>query len=212
MPELAPFQTLIEAGLPFAYGQPLKEDDLTGPTSSTRIWVDDVNGDGKLDLLVGDSVYLIRPANGLTTEEFQEKFAAWQKAVQDASTAMLQNQPMKPHAPKPTRSIIRSTSNARSSCTKTGPASYGCTCRNDLMAVRRRRVWFMTCPLDAAIGVKRLAERHRQLNVTRAHYELWLDVLCESLAEHDCEFNSDLERMWRDSLQKGIELMAADPI
>ncbi len=88
VPELAAFQTLIEAGLPVAYGQPFKEEDLTGPTSSTRIWVDDVNDDGKLDLLVGDSVYLISPANGLTTEEFQEKFAAWQKAVQDASTAM----------------------------------------------------------------------------------------------------------------------------
>ena len=60
--------------------------------------------------------------------------------------------------------------------------------------------------------IKRLAERHRQLNVTRAHYELWLDALCESLAKHDCEFNSDLERMWRDSMQKGIELMAADHI
>jgi hemoglobin-like flavoprotein len=58
--------------------------------------------------------------------------------------------------------------------------------------------------------IKRLAERHRQLNVTRAHYGLWLDALCESLARHDSEFNSDLERMWRDSLQKGIELMAAD--
>jgi hypothetical protein len=88
VPELAAFQTLIEAGLPVPYGQPLKEEDLTGPTSSTRIWVDDANDDGKLDLLVGDSVYLISPANGLTTDEFQEKFAAWQKAVQDASTAM----------------------------------------------------------------------------------------------------------------------------
>ena len=58
--------------------------------------------------------------------------------------------------------------------------------------------------------IKQLAERHRQLNVTRAHYGLWLDALCESLAKHDCEFSSDLERIWRDSMQKGIELMAAD--
>ena len=109
VPELAAFQTLIEAGLPVAYGQPLKEEDLTGPTSSTRIWVDDVNDDGKLDLLVGDSVYLISPANGLTTEEFQEKFAAWQKAVQDASTAMSADSADEAARTKATRSIIRST-------------------------------------------------------------------------------------------------------
>src|SRR5262245_45162056 len=57
----------------------------------------------------------------------------------------------------------------------------------------------------------RLAERHRQLNVTRAHYDLWLDALCESLAQHDCEFNAELERMWRDSMLKGIDLMSANP-
>jgi hypothetical protein len=88
LPELRPFQTLIEAGPPITYGQPLKEEELTGPTSSTRIWVDDVNEDGKLDLLVGDSTTLISPAEGLSTEEFKEKFAAWEKAIQDASTAM----------------------------------------------------------------------------------------------------------------------------
>jgi hypothetical protein len=88
LPELAAFQTLIEAGPPITYGQPLKEEDLTGPTSSTRIWVDDLNDDGKLDLLVGDSVYLISPVDGLTTDEFREKFADWQKAVQDVSKAM----------------------------------------------------------------------------------------------------------------------------
>jgi hypothetical protein len=88
LPELAPFQTLVEAGPPITYGQPLKEDELTGPTSSTRIWVDDLNGDEKLDLLVGDSLTLISPASGLSEEEFKEKFATWQKAIEDASSAM----------------------------------------------------------------------------------------------------------------------------
>jgi hypothetical protein len=88
LPELHAFQTLIEAGRQISYGQPFEEDDLTGPTSATRIWVDDVNGDGKLDLLVGDTVTLISPANGLSTEEFKEKFEAWQKAVEAASSAM----------------------------------------------------------------------------------------------------------------------------
>ena len=87
-PELKPFQTLIEAGKQVAYGQPLSEDELTGPTSSTRIWVDDVNSDGKLDLLVGDSLTLVAPAKGLSEEEFKKKFADWQEKFQAASKAV----------------------------------------------------------------------------------------------------------------------------
>jgi hypothetical protein len=89
LPELQPFQTLIEPGQRIEYGQPLSENELTGPTRSTRIWVDDVNGDGKLDLLVGDSVTLISPANGLSVEEFKEKYAEWQKAVEVAQQAVM---------------------------------------------------------------------------------------------------------------------------
>jgi hypothetical protein len=88
LPELGAFQTVIEPGPPVAYGQPLDEDELKGPTSATRIWVDDVNGDSKLDLLVGDTVTLISPAEDLSDEEFREKFEAWQKAVQDAQKAL----------------------------------------------------------------------------------------------------------------------------
>jgi hypothetical protein len=81
LPELKPFQTLIKPGRSFEYGQPLDEEELTGPTTATRVWVADVNGDGKLDLLVGDSVTLIAPAKGLSAQEFKTKLAAWQKAV-----------------------------------------------------------------------------------------------------------------------------------
>jgi hypothetical protein len=56
-------------------------------TSSTRVWVDDINGDGKLDLLVGDSVTLISPAKGLSRDEFKKKFAAFQEAINRASKA-----------------------------------------------------------------------------------------------------------------------------
>ena len=84
-PVLRPFQVLIKPGRPIEYGQPLNEEELTGPTTSTRIWVADVNGDGKLDLLVGDSVTLISPAKGVSAEEFKKKFAAWQKAVEAVS-------------------------------------------------------------------------------------------------------------------------------
>jgi FG-GAP-like repeat len=70
VPELMPFQTLIEPEPATEYGQPLSDDDLKGPTRATRVWVDDVNGDGKLDLIIGDSVTLIAPVKGLSEEEF----------------------------------------------------------------------------------------------------------------------------------------------
>jgi hypothetical protein len=80
-PELRPFQTLIKPGRLPADVQVLKEDDLKGPTTSTRVWVADVNGDGKLDVLVGDSVTLVAPAKGLSEKEFKKRCAAWQDAV-----------------------------------------------------------------------------------------------------------------------------------
>jgi hypothetical protein len=79
-PALHQFQWLIKPGRAIQYGQMLNEEQLTGPTTSTRVWADDVNGDGKLDLLVGDSVTLVSPAKGLSEEAFKEKFAAWQEA------------------------------------------------------------------------------------------------------------------------------------
>ena len=77
-PKLKPFQTLIEPTGAIQHGERLGEADLKGPTKSTRIWVDDVNSDGKLDILVGDSVTLKAPAKGLTEEEFKTKSAEWQ--------------------------------------------------------------------------------------------------------------------------------------
>jgi hypothetical protein len=47
-----------------------------------------VNSDGRLDLLVGDSVTLISPAKGLSAEEFKKKFADWQDAFKAAAAAL----------------------------------------------------------------------------------------------------------------------------
>jgi hypothetical protein len=88
LPELRPFQALIKPHRSVNYGQLLGENDLTGPTSSTRVWVADVNGDGKLDLLVGDSVTLISPAKNLSREDYKKKFVAWKKAFNKASKAL----------------------------------------------------------------------------------------------------------------------------
>jgi hypothetical protein len=85
MPDLKPFQPLLKAGKQVGYGEPLDEKDLTGPTSATRVFVADVNGDGKLDLIVGDSVTLISPARGVRPEELKKKMAQWQTDFQAAA-------------------------------------------------------------------------------------------------------------------------------
>ncbi len=87
-PVLSAFKPLIKPGKRAARGSLLTEEQLTGPTSSTRIWVDDVNGDGKLDILVGDRVTLLSPAKGMSEEEFKKRQAKWQKEVNAASREM----------------------------------------------------------------------------------------------------------------------------
>ena len=79
-PELESFRSLIKPGKQAESGQVLRDEDLSGPAGSTRIWVDDINSDGKLDLLVGDLVTLVSPANELSDEEFKKKYAEWQEA------------------------------------------------------------------------------------------------------------------------------------
>jgi hypothetical protein len=88
MPDLEPFRPLIKPGPPVKPGQLLRESDLTGPTHATRVWVADVNGDGKLDLLVGDCVTLVSPAKGVSEDEFKTKYAAWDKDFQAAQAAL----------------------------------------------------------------------------------------------------------------------------
>ncbi len=57
----------------------LGDAHLMGPQTATRVWVDDINGDGKLDFLVGDSVTLKYAAQGLDKETVLVKLAAWKK-------------------------------------------------------------------------------------------------------------------------------------
>lgn len=85
LPQLEAFRPLIERGPQVEYGQVLREEDLKGPSSSTRVWVDDFNSDGKLDLFVGDLANLMSPADGLTENDLKQKFADWRKSVNEAS-------------------------------------------------------------------------------------------------------------------------------
>ena len=87
-PELKQFRSLVAPGLSRGYGEPLGEADLTGPVRATRVWAADVDGDGKLDLLVGDSVTLISLAKGVSPDEYKKKYAQWQKDFQTALAAL----------------------------------------------------------------------------------------------------------------------------
>lgn len=84
-PRLEPFRTIIKEGPRLAYGQILRESDLEGPTSCTRIWVADVNADGKLDLLVGDMTPLVSPAGKVSEAEFKTRFGEWNASLGKAS-------------------------------------------------------------------------------------------------------------------------------
>jgi hypothetical protein len=62
---------------------------LTGPSADTRVWVADVDGDGKLDLLVGDQIVLMHCAKGVSEADAAKKYAAWlekQQALFKAQT------------------------------------------------------------------------------------------------------------------------------
>jgi FG-GAP-like repeat len=87
-PRLERFQPLIKHGAQLDYGQILREEDLKEPLSCTRVWVDDFNSDGKLDILVGDLAPLISPAGSLTEAEFKDKFAAWTKSTNEVLTQL----------------------------------------------------------------------------------------------------------------------------
>jgi WD40 repeat protein len=90
LPELAPFQPLIKSSPQVEFGQVLRDADLNGPLSSTRVWVGDFNSDGKLDVFVGDLVTLISPAGAHTEKEF--KSAEWNKSFGEASANQIRTQ------------------------------------------------------------------------------------------------------------------------
>lgn len=86
-PALKQFVALIEPGQRFEPGQLISEAALTAPAGSTRVWVDDVNGDGKLDVLVGDTITLVSMAKGISKAEYAQKLAKWKKSQSEAAQA-----------------------------------------------------------------------------------------------------------------------------
>jgi hemoglobin-like flavoprotein len=61
----------------------------------------------------------------------------------------------------------------------------------------------------ARAEVEKLAESHsrRRHDVRPELYGLWLESLCEAIAQHDPEHTSELEAQWRRVMRPGIELM-----
>ena len=59
------------------------------------------------------------------------------------------------------------------------------------------------------LAISKLGESHsrRQHNIRPELYGLWLDALCESIAQYDPEYTPELEQQWRDTMQAGIEMM-----
>lgn len=86
LPALKPFKTLIAP--PEDDSGEARPEKVTAAAGSTRIWVADVNDDRKLDILVGDSINLISPADGLSEAEFTKRYAEWKDAFAAASAEL----------------------------------------------------------------------------------------------------------------------------
>ena len=59
--------------------------------------------------------------------------------------------------------------------------------------------------------LEKLAERHsrRALDIAPRLYDLWLESLCEAVAEHDPLFNEFLAEQWKKAMQAGIDLIVS---
>jgi hypothetical protein len=64
----------------------MEENFEPKPGSATRVWTTDWNGDGRLDLVVGDTLTISSPAAGLSEEQFKAKRTEWEEAVAEADT------------------------------------------------------------------------------------------------------------------------------
>jgi hypothetical protein len=66
-----------------AYGEEstFGEAHITEPQGSIRLWIEDMNGDGRFDLVMGDNAYVTKPAQGVSEDEARTRLAEWQKRM-----------------------------------------------------------------------------------------------------------------------------------
>ena len=90
-PQFSAYRALLAPGADSGSGStvpPATAALPTTPGNNTREWADDVNGDGKLDLLIGDSATIPTRAKGLSDEEFTKKQKTWQKEMDEVQEQM----------------------------------------------------------------------------------------------------------------------------
>ena len=73
--------TLLEPVGHGGSGERVLGDNLQQPQAATRVWVDDVDGDRKLDLLIGDNVSLCFPVDGVDEATAKKRLAEWDKKM-----------------------------------------------------------------------------------------------------------------------------------
>jgi len=66
-------------------------------------------------------------------------------------------------------------------------------------------IYFQTRTGD--VYLRRLARRHAGFQVEERHFQFWLDSLCKALAAHDPNFTEELNTLWREAMQDGIDVM-----
>jgi hypothetical protein len=81
-PRFAAKKTLVKPRGEGHESDELGDAHLKGPSTSTRVWADDLNGDGKLDLLLGDEVTLYHAAEGVDASAAKAKLAEWRAALE----------------------------------------------------------------------------------------------------------------------------------
>jgi len=97
-PQWGARQTLYRSGSDAQHNRGEDDDDspakmqfgeahITAPGRSVRVFVVDFDGDGKLDLLLGDQATIRQPAKGLTEAEARERLAAWDREMARLSEA-----------------------------------------------------------------------------------------------------------------------------
>ncbi|MGJ8696712.1 MAG: FG-GAP repeat domain-containing protein [Verrucomicrobiaceae bacterium] len=83
--------------------EPVWGDRDPAPAGSTRVWADDLNGDGKLDILLGDSTTIKTPAQGLTREQVTQAEKNWSTKM----SAMQEKLRAKEQSPEEEQKIMK---------------------------------------------------------------------------------------------------------